>query len=900
MVENDPTVIGGVPLPRGALTDPHAVRLRHANNEVPVQTRTLAYWPDGSVKWLLLMFRLRVTPTDPVAPPVKGTILGFQVTLRNGVELLELEYGKDVVPTAPANPLTAKEHDGQIDIDTGAMRVSLSTGERWLKQVWLKDKAMLREQAQPLTFGDFLRINETYPTNTAHPAGEADPGPVKIDSIVLEESGPVRAMVRMEGYTQSKEPARIIMRLEAYAGQSRLRLFHTIEFLHKDPRRVFLRSLGLRLPLALDAASSRVTYGAEGGPGEISRDGKAVRGGVLQLSHLNYRVWGTDPKSGWPLAWKDQHRCRGWIDLSDANFGCQIVLRNMWQEYPKELVADPQSGDLTAYLWPESVPVMDVRRYSNYPHPSQGESADPHNWWVEKDYYQNNDRGPFIGVSKTHEILLWFHPISKQNDVPTNDRQLDGVAADFQSPPLIYVAPNYYEHVGITIPYRVPDREHFPLIERNIDNVTDFFLFHQKMWGWYGMWDYGDFIHRFQDGYGAIAKPETLARLLKLPPAERSKDPLKNDEKTGKIESAGDYCLLHDWCFDNGRWGWSNTEGLPGWFLQMSYLRTGRRDLYFAAEAMARNTRDVDMRHDGRYFGCGTRHGVQHWSDGDHEERQVVAIEWRLYHLLSGDMRCRDFLKQLSDRVFTKGRCEGSADHSGRLYGMLTEWELTGDKALGEMLKNYVHCFIIPEGIDISPRVEFPAGKLFDKRPGSVNGGDMFFHNFGAMHALWEYHVMTGDEELRDAIIRMAKAYNADKGWTASYRKPVAFAAINAPDPTPYREAMSKKWPNTYECPLLFQCVPNNRQHWTGSTAMMVFDVPFTMFCMADIFHCLPGFDKDPEIPPERQGKMDTIEKQGRPHSFTGGSMQSEYDKPEFQEFLKEQPWPKELGERKK
>ena len=881
-----PMVIGGLPIPRGALHAAHA-RLWKNDSEIPLQTKPLAFWPDGSVKWMLLIFPLQNPGVSASANDVRDKLLPFNVTLRaGGKQEFVLEYGDFVESRAkPAKRLTASEQDGKIDIDTGVLHLSLTTGEKWLQDVSLDGKPVLRDPAQPLSFADFLRVTGTYPTNSAHPTGELDPGAVKIDSIVLEEKGPLRAMVRLEGYAQAKEPARIILRIEAYAGQSALRVFHTVEFLHKDPRKVFLRSMGFRLPLALDAETTRVSFGGQDGPKDAP---KSARTGLLETSHLNFRAWSQEKPKAEPSTVEEKHRCRGWMTMGDANLACTVVLRNMWQEYPKELVADSATGELSAYLWPESVPLMDVRRYSNYPHPSQGESAGSENWWVAKDYYQDSDRGPFIGVSKTHELLIWFH------DPNVPPAQVDAVASDFQSPPLVYVTPEYYAKAGITLPYRLEDKERFPKVERNIANVFDFILFHQKMWAWYGMWDFGDIGHRFAQGYGATVKPDSLIELLKKPVAERAKVDIPDKNKDGA------YVNLRDWDFDNGRWGWSNTEGLFGLSLQLYYLRTGRRDIFFAAEAMARNVRDVDMRHDGKYFGCGTRHGVQHWSDGDHEERQVVASEYRFYHYLTGDMRCRDFLKQLTDKAFMKGRCEGAADHSGRLYGLFTYWEMTGDKQVAETLKNYTHCFIIPEGIDISPPVEFPSGKRFDPKPREPNGSVMWYHTFGCEHALMEYQQATGDKELADAIIRMATKHLSDKDFDGNFRKTFAFAALHAPDPAPFRDAMTIKWPkNGWESPLLYQCVTDNRKHWTGETALMCTEMSFTLFYLQDIFHVLAALEQEPVPVLDRIKRMEAKEKNGNPHSSSDGSMQSEFDRPELKAFLDERPWPKELGQRK-
>ncbi len=48
---------GGIPFPRGVLTDPRSVRLvRGDGSEVPFQIEFTAPWPDGSVRWLVITF----------------------------------------------------------------------------------------------------------------------------------------------------------------------------------------------------------------------------------------------------------------------------------------------------------------------------------------------------------------------------------------------------------------------------------------------------------------------------------------------------------------------------------------------------------------------------------------------------------------------------------------------------------------------------------------------------------------------------------------------------------------------------------------------------------------------------------------------------------------------------
>src|ERR1700722_9642419 len=58
--EREP-VTCGLPCPPQWLSDPSRLLLRDANgNPVPLQTRVLDRWPDGSVRWLLLDWQATV------------------------------------------------------------------------------------------------------------------------------------------------------------------------------------------------------------------------------------------------------------------------------------------------------------------------------------------------------------------------------------------------------------------------------------------------------------------------------------------------------------------------------------------------------------------------------------------------------------------------------------------------------------------------------------------------------------------------------------------------------------------------------------------------------------------------------------------------------------------------
>ena len=863
-----PLVVGGLPLPKAAISNANQMRLLKGDKDVPCQARPVAYWPDRSIKWLLLIFPLEGRTSK--SGRGEGQTLDFNVTLRQGgSERFRLLYGHQIRRGVVSSALSARQESDRVHIDTGPLSLVVAKGQTWLRDIRLRGRPILSSPDDHRTaFVDFLRNDNAYVVNTTHPQGTLDPGALEVDKVELEESGLLRAVVRMEGMTTSEEPQRVILRLEAYAGRSWVRLFHSVEFLHKDPRRAFVRSMGLSLPLKLDPKKSRFVAGTQTGPKAL---GEAAATGLRQTSHLSCSLWQQPSGQRFADEVEQGQRCRGWLTWTDDRVGCTAVVRNMWQEYPKEIVADPQAGELRIGLWPESHPLMDVRRYSNYPHPSQGESARHPSSWVDKSYYPND---PFVGVSKTHELLLYFH------DANVPAEQIDAVAADFQSPGLVYVTPEWYASLGIALPYPAPDEERFLRMDANLENVTSFWLFHQKIWAWYGMWDFGDVMHKFgPGGYGWILPPDEIARLLKLPAEERHSIDVSSKRMY-------DYRAQQDWCFDNGRWGWGNTEGLPGLFLQMQYLRTGRRDIYFAVEAMARHTRDVDMRHDGMWFGKGTRHGVQHWSDGNHEERQTVHSEWRFYHYLSGDLRCRDFAEQLTERHYTSTPISIHAAHSGRLYGLLTRWEMTGDPQLAEMLKKYVHCFITPEGIDIAPSVQFPAVTQVGG-PREVNGQSMFFHTFGAMHALLEYYELTRDSKLRDALVRMADSYVAQERRSYTFRKVVNFAAMHADDPTPYRRVLDE-WLRSSQDYCLFHMVSDTPKHWTGQTAFLRPGVSGQWFWLADAHYLMAALEREPEPTPERLAAFQKLNERGSPHGYSRRSWQAEYDRPDLAEYLRD------------
>ncbi len=859
--EDAPLISGGVPLPKGALTDPDNVRLRHGDVDVPLQTRPLAYWPDDSIKWLLLTFPPNGGDVEDATG--EGDVLSFDLTRRDGSKsAYSLNYGGNARIGTPKAVLSASQNGNSISINTGPLQLELAADENWLRSVKLLGKDVLADGGAR-SFVDFLNTEEIYPCNTTHGQGNLDDGGFVPESIELEESGPLRAVVRLQGMTTSREPMRMIVRLEAYAGRSVARVFQSVEFLHKDPRRAFVRRMGIELPLA-STQGARVTVGGQDGPVAL---GEGVRAGLKQHSHLGYHAWSQRAGERFLRLDEVKHRSRGWLDISNSQGGVSVALRDMWQQFPNELMADVENGKLVAYFWPESGPLMDVRRYSNYPHRSVGESVPSDTNWINNSYYVKDG---FLGVSRTHEILLYFH------DSDVSSGKIDAVAADFQRPPLVYAGADWYINTEVLLPQPLPDPERFPRIEANMDHYARFWMRHQEVWGWYGIWDYGDVQHHYKTGYGWVIPPDKLAELLKNPPEDYEEIDVSKWREWA-------YAPNHEWAIDNGRWGWTNTEGLPGLYMQNQYMRTGDRDIYFFVETMARHVRDVDMRHDGRWYGRGTRHGVQHWSDGNHEERQTTHSEFRYHHYLSGDMVSRDFAQRLYEDIYSQRDVSIHAAHSGRLQGLLTWWEMTGDHEVSAILEKYIPCFVVDSGLCESPQVNFPEVKCVAQTR-DINDGNMFFWTFGAGHGMLEYYHLTKHQGLKNALIKTADLA-ITRRRPGNFRKAVAFAARNADDPTPYREYL-EEWAKRDR--ILVQVVVHNPDFYTGPRSMLQGNMPGSAFTMNDVTYIMTVLEGDPEITGSRLEEIERVDREGdKFYSVPNLSWQSEYDKPEFEEYLR-------------
>jgi hypothetical protein len=360
-------VTSGIPFPEGALGSEVGLRLLDAvGRETPLQTSVLARWPGDTVKWALIDFQAKPG------------------------EEYRLEYGSAVRRRTPASPLRIHESPEKVEITTGPLRFAIAKRTSgFLESVWLdadrdgvfRDAERILAPSAPAEF--VLRDEQGQPFRTLGPP----------DQVVVEEQGPVRASVLVRGRHRNANGDSLfgyVLRLDAYAGQSFLRVRYTFENDHGAAEFTRIRQLTLQLPLG-EGRTAWSLEGRRGGPAaEIAR--------LRQDTDDKYafQADGGQPETG--------RRANGWAEWSNRRHRVALAARDFWQNYPKELAVTPRGIEFG--LCPE----LAASSYAE----ARG-TVDEHRLYF---YLRHGRYDIRQGMSKTHEFWLDFRPASEPATSP--------------------------------------------------------------------------------------------------------------------------------------------------------------------------------------------------------------------------------------------------------------------------------------------------------------------------------------------------------------------------------------------------------------------------------------------------------------------------------------------------
>jgi hypothetical protein len=693
----------GIPLRRGEVESADELQLAGPNGKsVPLQAQPLAFWPDRSIKWILLDAQVDL-------PKSRGEIFSLK---------------KGASPSPPSARVTAFETPTGVRVETGPLAFEIDrNGSGFVDRAWLDMNGDGRFEDDEMVVGntsarrsilDFVRSDE-YPTGEHDISGTRDESQVRVEEVRVERAGPLRAVVLVQGEYLNRVRSPFTLRLEAFAGKPWIRVQHTFTFT-MDAQREFLTAMGLRLALKMKSPS-RAVFGGPAAPVPLE-SGLRV-GEALQESLNTASIWGAPALAASSKKLEAASRLPGWADLSDDRWGLTVAVQYFWQEFAKGIEADTQQNEITAWFWPPQAPPLDLRRYSPWTHPQVGECC------FSRYGSELRAVGNATGLTKTTTAVFAFHA------GPLKDAEASDLSAAFQTRPVAICNPAYYGSLGIAGWFAPYNDEAYPKLERTLTDIADWFLFNRQRFSWYGLVDYGDIGHMNRPAF--------------------------------QMDEGQPYQFRDGWAYDIGRWGWTNSEGQDALGYFMTFFHTGYRPYFDAGTITATHNRDIDIFHWGPYKWHGhTRHNVNHWGDGDFEIRISQPSPTRFEYYLTGDPRSRDVIEGVVDELYTRYRMTQTADLGAVLYGFLVRWEMTGDPIWRDRALAVAHAYgeyLAPDGAlpDEHFDIDAATGRRLTE-PGRVDPGEglFFLHGFGAIHALIELEELTGDKALGELLYKHA------------------------------------------------------------------------------------------------------------------------------------------------
>ncbi|MCC8246594.1 exo-rhamnogalacturonan lyase family protein [Saccharothrix luteola] len=738
----------GVPWPKGTVPKEQAFALHtSAGQPVPVQTWATAYWPDGSLKWT-------AHAIGAEAPPAETYVL------------------TGGTPAKPAAAVTVKDGRNEVEVGTGVLRCVIpKKGDQLVRALFRGDREIARN-------GRLVCLRQDGPVDEEGGAAKVEKFTGRTERVTVEQSGPVRAVVRIDGGHRhgNRTWLPFTVRLYFYAGSDGVRAVHSFVY-DGDEKKDFVRGLGIRfeVPMRDEPHNRHVRFA---GPGDgvlaeavrgitgLRRDpGAAVRRAqVAGQATPPVATWDTRVGSrlhliptfgdyslrqlsadGFQLR-KRTKAGHGWIPVDAGGRagglgyvggpggGFAFGMRNFWQLHPTQLDvrgAAGETAEVTAWLWSPEAEPMDLRFY----HDGLGQDTHPEQLEGLEITYEDYEPGfgtPY-GIARTTELVFWA-----LESTPPAERIAE-LADAVRTPPLIVAPPAHLHAAGVFGDWSPVDRS-TPAkarIEDRLDFLSTYYRQQVEQRSWYGFWDYGDVMHSY--------------------------DPDR-----------------HVWRYDVGGYAWANSELSPDLWLWYQYLRSGTAEAFRFAEAMTRHTGEVDVYHLGKWRDLGTRHGVQHWADSAKQLRISTAGYRRFLYFLTADERTGDLMRDLvdADRTFLaldplrKIRTEPyepdphalavstGTDWSGLALAWLTEWERGGDPIAREKLLNGMRTIAaMPNGFaQGSGLYDLDNGKFAPARP-AVSVGSLG-SVFGLVEVCSELIDLTGDEAFTRAWLQYCRLYN--------------------------------------------------------------------------------------------------------------------------------------------
>lgn len=575
--------------------------------EVPMQSRITAYWPDGSVKW--------------TAHTADSVLLG---------------EGMEVVPGTPEQVqkgLLLQETEDKFLVNNGLLTIQIPKGGVFLYEQLQEGEKVRSYRARPvLVLEEPAVVNGCQARLEKKYAGQ-------IQTVELEEWGDLQGIIKFTGchknaVGEEKLPFIIRMRINYNCGD--IQFTHT--FLYDgDEEKDYLKGLGITFEMPLGGAIYNRHIKVMGDYGCFHESmvplvswqpkvpksiyERQMQGELLKLTGEDLETvnkvlqdtpfWSEydicqDSVSHFGIRKKLQPenlcyidclhgtRTKGGVSAGSEDGSVMMCIRDFWEKYPSGYTIknmDTDTAECTVWFYSPTAPAFDFRHYAN-----RGYNK------VCYEGYDYKGATP-DGIACTNECMISFHP-----EMIPEDGKLILFAENTNNPPVYVGTPEFYHDMRAFGYWSLTcgETEMERWLEKQLEDAFAFYKQEVEQRNWYGMFNYGDFMHTYDD-------------------------------------------VRHQWRYDIGGYAWDNTELVPTLWLWLYFMRTGREDVFNLAEKLSRHASEVDVYHMGKYKGLGSRHNVRHWGCPCKEARIAMAHHHRFYYYMTGDRRLEDIFEELKD-----------------------------------------------------------------------------------------------------------------------------------------------------------------------------------------------------------------------------------------------------------
>jgi hypothetical protein len=677
--DNGYTVVGSM-WERGSVKRDSSFMVRTSDVEKEVQSRVTAYWPDGSVKWAAHVVDAgRIGDEAEIIPVLNQDT--------KGVSDAGKDSASDVLSMAKEEISLCNESDDSFDIIAGRTTLKVKkNGNKLFENLSYDGKV----RAKSATLSVLIENREDEYTR------KVTPFEGKIENAKVMECGISRCVVKFSGTHESEQDKKIPFSvfMEIYKDSPEVRFTHTF-FYDGVEEKDFLKGVGISfdVPASGEQYNRHVKFVTDNGcfneenamllcwhPRVDSEIYKAqVEGKKLEFTRDSERnlnavkaskdmpIWNdyylfqdssehfvirkrTNKKDVCYIDCLNGNRAKGVAAFGSEQGGIMLGLKDFWQKYPSTIELSDVSRDTakaTIWLLPPQAPAYDFRHYEDTGY--------------SQTYYEGFDvfGASAYGIANTSEYSVRFF-----DEIIPEDSELYSFYERVQNRAFYYSGAEYFHELKAFGFWSLEKRETKAevFLEEQLDKAFEFYKNEVEQRKWYGMFDFGDFMHTY--------------------------DPFR-----------------HVWRYDMGGYAWQNTELVPTFWLWFYFLRTGRSDVFKICEAMTRHCSEVDAYHFGKYQGLGSRHNVRHWGCPCKEARIAMAGHHRMYYYLTGDYRLQDYFEEVKDGDVAVGETDPlrfffdkkdmvypthartGPDWSSFCSNWMTWWEQTEDEKYLEKIK---------------------------------------------------------------------------------------------------------------------------------------------------------------------------------------------------------------------